>query len=300
MQEQTQVFNRDCLKTRQKRYTSQFLENNFLHEHAARLIAERLEDITYTFCNNLYIGRTIPAHILQQYVGQTSNSTCINMGLLNERNNAGFSVVADEELLPFSDHKLDLIIANLNLHQTNDLPGTLIQIRRALKPDGLFIAALFGGETLWELRQSLNYADDLISGGMTPRVHPFADKQQMGALMQRAGFALPVVDSEFVTVTYPDIFKLMSDLRKIGETNIINNRLKTFTRRQLFQEAAKYYADHFSDEEGKILATFEMIFLIGWGPAETQQKPLKPGSAKVRLADALGTTEIGTGEKAAQ
>ncbi|MCC7305390.1 MAG: methyltransferase domain-containing protein [Alphaproteobacteria bacterium] len=201
-----------------------------------------------------------------------------------------FPFTADEEFLPF--HNIDLFLSNLSLHSTNDLPGALIQIKRALKPDGLFLAALFGGETLHELRASLMAAEIELKGGASPRIFPFADKQQMGALMQRAGFALPVVDSEIITVTYDNIFRLMHDLRGMGESNIILQRDKKYPGREFFLKAGEYYLKNFSDPDGRIRASFEIIFLIGWAPHESQQKPLQPGSAKNRLAEALETKEV--------
>jgi NADH dehydrogenase [ubiquinone] 1 alpha subcomplex assembly factor 5 len=206
-------------------------------------------------------------------------------------------VIADEEFLPFADASLDLIICTMNLHCINDLPGAMIQMKRALKPDGLFVAAMPGGETLYELREALMQAELSASGGASPRVFPFADKQQMGGLMQRAGFALPVVDSEIVRVTYDHVFKLLRDLRGMGEGNSILERNRKTPGKSFFAEAAQIYADKFS-EDGRITATFEMIFLIGWAPHSSQQQPLKPGSANLKLADALATQEIKTGAKA--
>ncbi len=201
-------------------------------------------------------------------------------------------IIADEEFFPFAPQSLDLVTSNLGLHATNDLPGTLIQIRRALKPDGLFLAALFGGETLHELRAALTAAETEMRGGLSPRIFPFADKPQMGALLQRAQFALPVVDSEILTVTYTDMFALVKDLRMMGESNIILSRDKKFAGKDFFRSAAEIYAEGHSEKDGRIRASFEIIFLIGWSPHESQQKPLSPGSAKTRLADVLESKEI--------
>jgi SAM-dependent methyltransferase len=206
-------------------------------------------------------------------------------------------VAADEEALPFRDGALDLVISALALHHVNDLPGTLVQIRRALKPDGLFVAALLGGETLTELRQAFAAAESDIEGGVSPRVAPFADLRELGALLQRAGFALPVTDVDRVTVRYDSIFRLMHDLRRMGATNALFDRRRTPLRRQTLMRAAEIYGEQFSDADGRLRATFEIVWLSGWAPDPSQQQPLKPGSAKARLADALGTNEISTGEK---
>jgi len=191
--------------------------------------------------------------------------------------------------LPISE--LDLVVSGLALQHANDLPGALIQIRRALRPDGLFLGCLAGGATLTELRQSLAEAETEAAGGVSPRVFPFADVRDMGALLQRAGFALPVADSETLTVRYADIFALMTDLRAMGATNIMVERSRRFTRRAVFLKAAAAYARRFADADGRIRATFELIWLSGWAPHESQQKPLVPGSAQARLADALGVKE---------
>jgi SAM-dependent methyltransferase len=195
------------------------------------------------------------------------------------------------ETLDLPAEAFDLITSGLALQHANDLPGALIQIRRALRPDGLFVGCLAGGATLTELRQSLTEAESEISGGISPRVFPFADVRDMGSLLQRAGFALPVADSETITVRYTNIFSLMADLRAMGATNVLDERSRRFTSRNLFLKAADVYQQRFSDPDGKIRATFEIIWLTGWAPHESQQKPLKPGSAKQRLADALGVVE---------
>ena len=207
-------------------------------------------------------------------------------------------VAADEEALPFRDGSLDLVVSALALQFVNDLPGVLIQIRRALKPDGLFLAALLGGETLTELRQSFAEAESDIEGGVSPRVAPFADLRDLGALLQRAGFALPVTDVDRVTVRYDSVFGLMHDLRRMGATNALLARRRTPLKRATLQRMAEIYAQRFADDDGRVRATFEIVWLSGWAPHPDQQQPLKPGSAKARLADALGTREISTGEKA--
>jgi SAM-dependent methyltransferase len=206
-------------------------------------------------------------------------------------------VIADEEALPFADQSLDLAVAALNLHFVNDLPGTLVQIRRALRPDGLFLAALLGGDTLMELRQSFAAAESEIEGGLSPRVAPFADLRDLGALLQRAGFALPVADSDRLIVRYDSAFALMRDLRRMGATNVMVERRRVPLRRATLLRMADIYAESFSDPDGRVRATFELVWLSGWTPHESQQQPLKPGSATTRLADVLGTKEISAGEK---
>src|SRR5271169_6429202 len=208
------------------------------------------------------------------------------------------SVAADEEALPFRDASLDLVVSGLVLQFVNDLPGVLVQIRRALKPDGLFLAALLGGETLTELRQSFAAAESEVEDGASPRVAPFADLRELGALLQRAGFALPVTDADRVTVRYDAAFALMHDLRRMGATSALAERRRSPLRRATLMRTAEIYAERFSDDDGRVRATFEILWLSGWVPHSSQQQPLKPGSAKARLAEALGAHEISTGEKA--
>lgn len=253
--------------------------DNFLADWCATQMADRLKDIKRNFPLALHISRGSAQWPDKGEKIFTMNSTSADL-------------FADEESLPFKSGSLDLILCNFNLHVVNDLPGALIQIRRTLKPDGLFLAAMPGGDTLRELRESLMAAETDLKGGASPRVFPFANKRQMGALLQRAGFALPVIDSEIVTVTYSDMFALMRDLRNMGEGNVIARRRKIYPGREFFPRAAAHYAAHFGESDGRIRATFEIIFLIGWAPHESQQKPLAPGSAKTRLADVLESNEV--------
>ncbi|MGR6468296.1 methyltransferase domain-containing protein [Rhizobium sp. PAMB 3182] len=201
-------------------------------------------------------------------------------------------LVAPLDAVPLEPQSVNLIVSPLSLHVTNDTPGVFIQIRRALKPDGLFLAAVPGSGTLQELREAFLAAESEKTGGASPRVIPFADVRDLGALLQRAGFALPVADTENYTVRYDTMFGLMRDLRAMGMTNPLVGRSRKPLRRETLVRAAEIYAERFSDPDGRIRATFSIVYLAGWAPHENQQKPLKPGSAKVRLADALKTQEI--------
>ena len=204
---------------------------------------------------------------------------------------SGMRVQADEERLPFAAASLDLIVSSLSLHWANDVIGALVQARLALKPDGLFIGALFGGATLTELRQALTAAELELTGGAGPRVSPFADPSDAAGLLQRAGFALPVADVDRVTVRYDHPLKLMADLRRMGETSVLAERHPRPLTRRVLARAFEIYARDFADPDGRLPATFEILTLTGWSPSETQQKPLRPGSAKMRLAEALGAVE---------
>ncbi len=214
------------------------------------------------------------------------------------REDAALAVIADEEALPFREASLDLVVSALALQFVNDLPGALVQIRRALKPDGLFLAALAGGDTLAELRQSFAIAETEIEDGLSPRVAPFADLRDLGSLLQRAGFALPVTDVDRISVRYASPLALMHDLRRMGATSALAARRRTPLKRATLARMMQIYGERFSDPDGRIRATFEIVWLSGWAPHASQQQPLKPGSAQQRLADALGSREISAGEKA--
>lgn len=203
--------------------------------------------------------------------------------------------VASIETVPVAPGSANLIVSPLSLHLTNDTPGVFIQVRRALAPDGLFLAAIPGNGTLQELREVLLAAESEITGGASPRVFPFADIRDIGALLQRAGFALPVTDAETYTVRYASLFSLMKDLRAMGMTNSLMARSRKPLSRAVFLRAAEIYAERFADPDGRIRATFSVIYLSGWAPHESQQKPLAPGSAKMRLADALKIEEKPSG-----
>lgn len=281
------IFDRGLVKQRRERAAQNFQKHNFLFDWSRKQIHDRLMDINRSFDRSLQLGSRC---ILSQHPKIRSTIISdITVSSIEETSSP--YIQASEEFLPFAQGSLDLVLSNLNLHTINDLPGALIQIRRALKADGLFIASLFGGETLYELRQIMTEIDIQMHNGASPHIFPFADKPQMGDLLHRAGYALPVIDSEFITVTYDNIFKLFADLRGMGESNSIIERRKTPLSRHYFMECAKAYQKRHQESDGRIVATFEIIFILGWAPHKSQQKPLKPGSAEFRLADALDTKE---------
>ena len=222
--------------------------------------------------------------------------TDLSLAMLAGR--GGVRVQVDEERLPFADESLDLVVSGLALHWTNDLPGALIQIRRALRPDGLFIGAMLGGATLTELRQCLTAAEAELSDGAGPRVSPFADALDAAGLLQRAGFALPVSDNDRFQAAYAHPMELIGDLRAMGEANALVERPRRPLAKAVLAHACEIYRQRFSRADGKVTATFEIISMTGWAPHPDQQQPLRPGSAKMRLADALGVKEQSAGEKA--
>jgi SAM-dependent methyltransferase len=284
------IFDRAAVRRNRNRAAARFAAHDFLFQWTVRQLHDRLGDVRRDFPLALQIGARGDCAAPQ--IGRL-----IRLDLGENLLGPG-GIQGDEEALPFAAGSFDLVLSPLSLHTVNDLPGALVQIRRALRPDGLFMGAMLGGETLHELRQCLMQAEMSVRNGASPRVAPFADKQQMGSLMQRGGFALPVVDSEIVTVTYENPFRLMRDLRFMGEGNAVAERSRAPLPRAMLQEAARLYAQNFAEPGGRIAATFEIIFLIGWAPHESQQKPLRPGSAEKSLAEALGATETSAGEKA--
>lgn len=233
---------------------------------------------------------------LHGYTGATARALLVTgkIGTLRRvETDAAFAAPGEDllvsplETVPLAPASVNLVVSPLSLHLTNDTPGVFIQVRRALKPDGLFLAAIPGAGTLQELRSVLLEAESEVTGGAGPRVVPFADVRDMGGLLQRAGFALPVADTETYTVRYASLFSLMKDLRAMGMTNPLAARSRKPLPRAVFLRAAELYAQRYADADGRIRATFSIIFISGWAPHESQQKPLKPGSAKARLADAL-------------
>jgi SAM-dependent methyltransferase len=293
-----QVFDRALHARRRSRAAAAFENHDFLIRRVMEEFADRLAAVTRGFPLALDLGSHRGALALAPVEpGKIGRIVAADLSPAMLAGNAGMRVAADEERLPFRDGSFDLVASALSLHWVNDLPGALIQVRRALKPDGLFLGAIFGGDTLAELRQSLSEAEIECEGGLSPRVSPFADLRDAGSLLQRAGFALPVVDTDRVTVRYANLFKLMAELRGMGETNALIERRRTPLKRATLLRAAEIYNEKFGLPDGRVPATFEIVTLTGWAPHESQQKPLKPGSAKARLADALGTPERPTGEK---
>jgi len=280
------IFDRKAYRARQSR-AARLGSDAFLARETAEHLAARIGAVNRRFARALDLNSRRAAF--------SALREAADSWLRTGWDNA--DVVADEEAQPFADASFELITSVLSLHAVNDLPGTLVQMRRALKPDGLFIAALFGGETLKELKFAFAAAEAEIAGGTTPRVSPFADVRELGGLLQRAGFALPVADVERTTVRYRDLAQLFTDLRALGETNVLAARRRGLLSRRLLRAVAAEYAARFSGPDGRIAATFEIVFLTGWAAHESQQKPLAPGSAKARLADALGTRELPSGEK---
>lgn len=288
------IFDRQKVRQQRCRALPKLKDHGFLIDWTRDQLLSRLEFIKRDFADVLQIGSR--TELKKENISGAQNyfiTDNIKPNTISEN-----FVLSEEELLPFKKSAFDLVISALNLHTVNDLPGALSQIKSCLKPDGLFLIGMFGGETLYELRDVMTKAELEISGGLHPRVAPFADKPEMGSLMQRAGFNLPVIDSEIVTVTYDNLFKLMHDLRYMGESNALVERSKSMNNKALLMKAAQLYQELYSEKDGRIKATFEIIFLTGWSPHDSQQKPLKPGSAEQRLADALNTEEISANEKA--
>lgn len=291
------VFDRPLLLQRRRRAAA-LGPAVFLLDRVAADMADRLAATLRRFERAVDLGTPTDA-VRAALAGHPRLGTLITMDTLAAAGRTtGPAVVADEEALPFADASLDLVVSGLALQSVNDLPGTFMQVRRALRPDGLFLAALLGGATLTELRQSFAAAESECEGGLSPRVAPFADVRDIGALLQRAGFALPVTDVDAVTVRYASPVALMQDLRRMGATNPLAERRRRPLRRSTLLRALQIYTERFSDADGRVRATVEIVWLSGWSPHESQQKPLRPGSATMRLADALGTKEIPAGEKA--
>jgi SAM-dependent methyltransferase len=261
------LFDADLLARRRER-AARLGFADFLHAAVASEVRERLAEVNRPF--------TAPA-----VVGPQAALWAEALGL------PGGRAVPDGEVLALEEGAHDLVVHGLALHWANDPVGQLVQARRALRPDGLMIAALFGGETLAGLRAALAEAEIATVGGLSPRVAPMGEVRDLGGLLQRAGFALPVADSQPFDVSYPSVVEMMRDLRAMGETNVMRDRLRRPMRREMLARAGALYAERFGNGEGRVLARFEVIFLTGWAPAPGQPQPLRPGSAKARLAEAL-------------
>lgn len=272
------LFDRHRLRKRLLRARASFPQHDFLWHEARARVEESLSFLARDFPRVLVLGGhalTVPTT-----TRQIIHANLAPMGITP-------SILLDEEYLPFAPESFDAVISILTLQWVNDVPGVLAQIHRALKPDGLFMAITLGGETLRELRAALAGAETRRSGGIHPRVSPFIEVRDGGALLQRAGFALPVADSEMLDVSYADMAALMADLRGSGQCNMLQQQVQHFTPRGLFSEAAKIYADQASDDESRLRATVEFITLTGWKPAANQQQPAKRGSGTVSLKDVL-------------
>lgn len=283
---QARIFDRRLLRQRRARSALDLHAHDFLLREVAERLADRLSDIARTFPLALDLG-TRAGVLAGTLKGRGGIEILIQAAASKHALDAALAVVADEEALPFKAECFDAILSNLALHWVNDLPGALAQIRASLKPDGLFLASVFGTGTLAELRTALMEGELAESGGVSPRVSPFADLRDAAGLLQRAGFALPVADLDTITVTYGDFFTLLRDLRGMGEANALIGRLKKPTRRTVFARAAAIYQERFANSEGRLPATFQVLFLTGWAPHESQQQPARRGSAKTSLKDVL-------------
>ncbi len=293
------MFDRALVRRRRERAVARGDSSGFIFDEVAARLTDRLSDINRRFALGVDIGCR-GGHLARAIVA----SGRVDRLLAADRSPALAAmapvpaVAADEEALPWAPASLDLAVSSLALHWVNDLPGTLIQIRRALKPDGLFLGAMLGGETLTELRAVLMEAEIAVTGGAAPRVSPMADLSDAAGLLQRAGFALPVADRDRMIVSYADAVALMRDLGRMGESSAIKLRAPGPLRRAVLIEAAHLYAQRFAMTGGRIRATFDVLYLSGWSPAATQQQPLRPGQATHRLADALRTQENPAGDAA--
>ncbi len=295
------VFDRRLLRLRRERAAARLADYGFLFEEAGERLADRLDDIRRSFPTALDLGARdgTLARLLQGRGGIERLVACdLSEAMARRAAETGPSLVADEEALPFAPQSFDLVMSVFALHWVNDLPGALMQIRRALKPDGLFLASLLGGETLWQLREVMMEAEMEVEGGAGPRLSPVLDLVDAAGLLQRAGFALPVADRETIEVDYPNALKLMDDLRGMGESNAVIQQRKSFTRRATLMRAAELYQERHQRPDGRIPASFQVFTLTAWAPDEAQPKPLRPGSAAARLAEALGSEEVPAGDKA--
>jgi NADH dehydrogenase [ubiquinone] 1 alpha subcomplex assembly factor 5 len=293
------IFDRALLVRRRNRVAADATRHDFLLARVADDLMERLAAIQRRFPVALNLGayHGLIGRRLRQLPGVEMVIDAETAARLLAQCE-GPRVRADEEALPFRDGSLDLVVSGLSLQLVNDLPGTLVQIRRALKPDGLLLAALLGGNTLVELRNAFLAAEEEMEGGASPRVAPFAEVQDLGGLLQRAKFALPVVDADTVTATYPDALALMRDVRAMGAANALCARRRTPLRRATSMRAVEIYRQRFALPDGRVPATFEIVTATGWAPHASQQQPLQPGTARMRLADALGTVEEPAGDAA--
>lgn len=298
------LFERGRRRRRRDRAAAGLSAVDFLHREAASMLADRLSVINRRFRAAAVFGAAPGAvgdALLDAGIDQLIEidpSPCA-AALLRQRRGGGALVIAgDADAAPLAPESQDLAVSVFDLHALNDPVGALVQARRALRPDGLFLGVLFGAGSLTELRDCLGEAEVAETGGLSPRVTPFGEVRDLGALLQRAGFALPVADCDRLTLWYSNPLALMREIRALGESNALAARLRRPTRRTVFARAAALYQERYARADGKIPATVELVTLTGWAPAPDQQQPLRPGSARARLADALGVSERSAGEKA--
>lgn len=288
-----QVFDRRLVRLRRERFARDFDAMGFLVREVVERLIDRLEDIRREFRRVLALGaplgvveRALAGRFRIERLVAVDSAPAILAG-------PGLRVVADAEALPFAADRFDLVVSAMILHWVNDLPGTLVQLRSCLAPDGLLMLALPGGETLTELRDCLTRAELECEGGVSPRVSPFADVRDAGSLLQRAGFALPVVDVDRITVSYGEPLRLLRDLSRMGEGNALLQRRRGPLRRETLARACQLYGERFGDAEGRLTATFDILFMAGWKPHPSQQRPAARGSGRTRLADALRVPDPG-------
>lgn len=291
MTDPVSIFDRATLRKHRDRAARGFAAHDFLVREVAERLADRLSDVTRSFPLALDLG-CHTGELADTMGGRGGIKTLVQCDLspamaAKAAQNGHATVTADEEWLPFADNSFDLVLSCLSLHWVNDLPGALVQIRRVLKPDGLFLAAMLGGGTLADLRHCLHEAELAEEGGISPRVSPMADIRDMGRLLQRAGFALPVADADQVSVSYGDPMRLLADLRGMGETNAVAERRKSLSRRATLLHALSLYQQKFADADGRFPVDFHVVTLTGWKPHPSQPQPLPPGSGHVPLADVL-------------
>jgi SAM-dependent methyltransferase len=282
------VFDRRLLRERLARALERSDAPDFLVARAADDLADRLAGIKRDFARSLDLGS--PSSHFSRVVEASGRRRPLRAAALAQCE--GVDVVASEEALPFAPESFDLVVSGFALQWVNDLPGALAQLRRMLAPDGLLLACFPGGASLVELRLALAQAEEEMCGGASPRVSPFVDLRDLGSLLQRAGFALPVTDVDSFTLRYDSMFALLAELRAMGAANALVERSRRPMRRATLLRAAEIYKERFSDPDGRVRATIELVWLSGWAPHESQQKPLAPGSAKMRLADALKPPDV--------
>ena len=305
MSDSPEIFDRRSLRQHRDRAAAGIAAHDFLFREVGERLLERLSDIRRRFplaldlgCHNGVVAEILrddPAAPVDTLLQADLSPAMARLAAAK----GGPTLVADEEALPLAPGSLDLVVSVLSLHWVNDLPGCFLQIAQALKPDGLFLAAMIGGDSLAELRAALVEAEIEMEQGASPRVSPFADLRDIGGLLQRAGFALPVTDVDSITVTYSSALALMQELRGMGEANADRSRRRNMSRRSTLLRAAALYGERHGDSDGRIPARFDVIYLAGWRPDSSQPKALRPGTAAARLAKALDSEEIAAGETTA-